>query len=120
MLFLKLICDVLLDPTSWAAPASASRCVFLRYTRKLLYIFLPSTAAEEEEAAPQEAAPHVAIATAEFLPWTFAAAERTVNLNAKFVEVANRNSTKTPKTPKSPDKIGLKIYRRPNAGTVEK
>ena len=49
--------------TSWAAPASASRCVFLRYTRKLLYIFLPSTAAEEEEAAPQEAAPHVAIAT---------------------------------------------------------
>ena len=28
--------------------------------------FLPSTAAEEEEAAPQEAAPHVAIATAEF------------------------------------------------------
>eukprot|EP00986_Skeletonema_menzelii_P007933 scaffold3187_cov130-Skeletonema_menzelii.AAC.3 len=43
--------------------------------------FLPSTAAEEEEAAPQEpqeAAPHVAIATAELLPWTFAAAERTV------------------------------------------
>lgn len=40
--------------------------------------FLPSTAAEEEEAAPQEAAPHVAIATAEFLLWTFAAAERTV------------------------------------------
>eukprot|EP00986_Skeletonema_menzelii_P008221 scaffold3409_cov60-Skeletonema_menzelii.AAC.1 len=42
--------------------------------------FLPSTAAEEEEAAPQEAAPHVAIATAEFLPWTFAAAERMLQI----------------------------------------
>ena len=50
--------------------------------------FLPFTAAEEEEAAPQE----VAIATAEFLPWTFAAAERTVLMCRKSERQIRRSS----------------------------